>query len=56
MTTLDAHQAAANAVIAAGLEKHQYAYDNILQGYDIYVPEPPLVITAEEETRRVWVV
>jgi hypothetical protein len=53
---LDKHQVAANAVIAAGLEKHQYAYDSILQGYDVYVPEPPTRITVEEEKERVWVV
>ena len=56
VSALDKHQAAANAAIAAGLVKHQYAYESILQGYDVYVPEPPNGITVEKEKKRVWVV
>ena len=53
---LDKHQAAANAVIAAGLEKHQYAYDSILQGYDVYVPELCPGVSMEQQKRKIWVV
>jgi hypothetical protein len=38
------------------LVKHQYASDNILQGYDVYVPEEVAGMTVEEEERRVWIV
>jgi hypothetical protein len=55
-SVLDKHQAAANAVIAAGLEKHQYAYDSILQGYDVYVPELCPGVTVEQQGRKIWVV
>jgi hypothetical protein len=55
-STLDKHQAAANAVIAAGLEKHQYASDSVLQNYDVYVPELCPGVTLEEQKRKIWVV
>ncbi len=54
--TLDHHQAAANAVIAAGIKKHQYASDSVLQGYDEYIPDCPPGLTIKEERERVWVV
>ena len=55
-SVLDKHQAAANAVIAAGLEKHQYASESILQGYDVYVPDLCPGVSVEEQRRKIWVV